>query len=533
MLQTESVLIKAHQPCEDCGSSDALAVYDNGTHCFSCDAHHYTKTKKVHNPRMNTGLTKGRPYRLKDRGISQETMDKYGCTVLVENQKIVEHIYPYYDPEVNHVANKLRRLPKDFRAEGDLRLAGLFGQNLFPRGSAKSITITEGEIDCLSAFQMQGSKYPVVSLKNGAASAARDIKHSLEYLESFEKVYLCFDADEAGQKAAIRCAQVLSPGKAQIVKLDPKLKDANGYLVDLKIQEFQKAWWNAELYTPAGILASEDLKDRIRNRKHDGGLAYPWEGLNAKAYGIRKGEAVILTAETGVGKTAFIREIEHHILVSDPESKIGTIFLEETPEDSGLGLMSVRASIPFHLPDATYTPEEYTRAEQVLDGNRVFFYDSFGSTKVDEIIARVRYLVKGLDCKYILIDHLSIIVSDQQQGDERKKLDEVMTKLKTLTIELDMALIAVVHMNRQGQIRGTAAIEQLANIVIQLDRDKLSPDPGIRNTTFVTVTKNRFSGRTGPACALSYDDSTGRLSEVEPDLDALRELTSIDKMEAA
>jgi twinkle protein len=508
-----------HTNCDECGSSDANSLYENGSaYCFSCGHWSLWKDKKDYTPME----TQPGAYRsLRDRGISKETCEKYGIEVFVVNDAIVTHKYPYFDGD-EYVANKLRHLPKTFTSEGEIQKGNLFGQQLFPKASAKSITITEGELDAVSVYQMQGSRWPTVSLKNGAQAVSRDIKANLEYLESFQHIYICFDADPQGQAAALQAAQLLSPGKAKIIKMDPKLKDANGYLVAGKQEEFVKTWWQAELWTPAGILASSELKARIRNRRKDPGLPYPWDGLNKKVYGIRRGEAVIVTADTGVGKTALLREIEFHILQTDPHAKVGTIFLEETPEDSGLGLVSVAGSIPFHLPDATYSDSEYTAAERILEGDRIFFYDSFGSTRVDEIISRVRYLVKGLDCRYILIDHLSIMVSDQMQGDERKKLDEVMTKLKTLTIELDMALIAIVHKNRQGQIRGTAAIEQLANIVIDIERDQINPNATIRSTAFVTVTKNRFSGNTGPACALLHDFSSGRLNEVNtafPDME--------------
>ena len=539
-------LLVSGLPCvfEDCGSSDAMAVYTHNIYCFSCeqskkldgqkfldelDADVVLKAKKKNKRTMehNEELRRGILWRIKDRAIDQETCAKYGVTILTKDKKPVAHVYPYYDADDKHIANKIRHLPKQFECEGDINKAGLFGQHLFPKGCAKYITICGGELDALSAYQMQGSRYPCVSVRNGEATAFKDVKRELEYLESFEAVYICLDADEVGNKAALRVAQVLSPGKARIVRLDKTLKDPSGYLVAGKAEEFIAQWWKAELYTPAGILPSSELKHRIRERKLTSGLPYPWDGLNKLTYGIRPGEAVIVTAETGVGKTQFLREIEHHILKTDPKARIGAMFLEETPEDSGLGLMSVEGSVPFHLPDAIYTENEYAQAERILDGDRVFFYDSFGSTKIDDIIARVRYYVKGLDCKYVIIDHLSIIVSDHTQGDERKLLDQIMTKLKTLTIELDMALIAVVHLNRQGTIRGTAAIEQLANIVFKLHRDKLSPDKELRNTTFVTIEKNRFSGKTGPATALLYDDVTGRLNEKtieEAQLEAIREI---------
>ena len=139
----------------------------------------------------------------------------------------------------------------------------------------------------------------------------------------------------------------------------------------------------------------------------------------------------------------------------------------------------------------------------------------------------------GCDCRYILLDHISILVSDQSAGDERKALDEIATKLKTLTIELDIWLGMVSHSKRPSgksheeggqpslsELRGTAGIGQLSNMVVGLERNGQDPDLYRRNVTLMRVLKNRFSGLTGPACHLHYDRETGRLTQVnDPDID--------------
>ena len=41
MSVQESVVVKEHLPCADCGSHDALCLYSDGhTYCFSCNAYH-------------------------------------------------------------------------------------------------------------------------------------------------------------------------------------------------------------------------------------------------------------------------------------------------------------------------------------------------------------------------------------------------------------------------------------------------------------------------------------------------------------
>jgi hypothetical protein len=53
--------------------------------------------------------------------------------------------------------------------------------------------------------------WPVVSLPNGAQSAKKAIKNSLEFLESYERVVLLFDMDERGQLTVDEVAELFSP----------------------------------------------------------------------------------------------------------------------------------------------------------------------------------------------------------------------------------------------------------------------------------------------------------------------------------
>jgi len=65
-----------------------------------------------------------------------------------------------------------------------------------------------------------------------------------------------------------------------------------------------------------------------------------------------------------------------------------------------------------------------------------------------------------------------------------------------------------------GMLRGSGSIGQLADAVIGAERNSQAPDIRERNTTHVRVLKSRYTGYTGPACSLFYDDATGRLQEI-------------------
>ena len=104
-----------------------------------------------------------------------------------------------------------------FSILGSTSNSGLFGQQLFNGG--KYVTITEGEVDAMSVYQMLGSKYPVVSIKNGVASALKDIKESYTWLDKFDNIVINFDNDEVGREASVKVADLFQPGKVKIVKL--------------------------------------------------------------------------------------------------------------------------------------------------------------------------------------------------------------------------------------------------------------------------------------------------------------------------
>ena len=231
-------------------------------------------------------------------------------------------------------------------------------------------------------------------------------------------------------------------------------------------------------------------------------------------------------------KSSILREIVMHI-INTTDSKVGCLFMEESVERTAEGFMSIDLSTPLHLPHSQVKrgSDEWHRSfDRVYGNDQLFVMDaSFdcGAT-VDQVVARVRYMAKALDCKIIVLDHISILVSGGQYGDERKALDEIMTKLRTLTQDTGIVLFAVSHLKRPegkghedgaatsiSQLRGSASIAQLSDFVIGLERNGQAADPRIRNTTDVRVLKNRFSGITGPAGHLLYDPDTGRLEECE------------------
>jgi twinkle protein len=524
-----------HSTCSNCGSSDANSQYEDGSWwCFSC--HTYTKKEEGDNDMASVAKTlqtntvatqQGSFEALTDRGITLETCKKYNVTVTKDfDGEITHHNYPYYDKNNSLSAYKIREIEnKEFRTSGSWPITSLFGQQLF-NSPSKFITVCEGELDAMATHQMLGN-YPVVSIRNGAGSALKDCKRSLEFLDSFENIVICFDSDSVGRKSAQEVADLFTPGKCHI--LTTSLKDPCEYLAKNKSKDFVSEWFNnKKQYTPEGIVCLSDMWDSLSEKEEIVSVDYPYEGLQKLTYGMRLGELCTFAAGTGAGKSTTVRELAYHVLTQS-EYNVGMLFLEESVKRTGLALMGIHANKPLHLPTCQYSDAEFKESFDALSmDRRVFLFDHFGSWGIDQLLSRVRFMAKGLDCKFIFLDHISIVVSSQEYGDERRAIDEVMTKLRMLVQELNIHLGVVTHLKRisgdgheggsqvsLSHLRGSQGIAQLSDMVLGLERDSQNENEEVRNTTLIRVLKNRFSGDTGPASYLRYDRETGRQFEID------------------
>ena len=517
-----------HEECPHCGSSDANALYSTGKHyCFSCQVVTYPDNNEegviaVTTQKANVAFLPIEVVALNKRKITEKTAKHWQYGLSTYNGSKV-HVANYYDKQGTLQAQKIRFPNKDFLALGDMKKVGLYGEHLC-RDGGKMITIVEGELDALSLSQAFDNKWSVVSIPSGIDSAKKSIAKSLEWLCLYDTVVIMFDNDEVGKKAAIEVASILPPSKAKIAKLP--LKDASDMVQAGRTAELIDAVWGAKTYRPDGIVAGTDVWEIVSTTDDKQSISYPYTGIQEKTGGCRKGEIVTVTAGSGIGKSQLAREFAHSFIMQG--QVIGYIALEENVKRTSLGLMSIELNKPLHIQSDDVPMEELRHAFiNTVGSGRVFMYDHWGSTDSDNLLSKIRYLVRGCGCDYIILDHISIVVSGLEGGDERRMIDNTMTALRSLVEELNCGLILVSHLKRPSgdkghedgaqtslaQLRGSAAIGQLSDMVIGLERNQQDKDKP--NVSQVRVLKNRWSGETGLCCSLLYDTTTGRMNEVQ------------------
>ncbi len=549
--------------CKDEGrdrSNDNLVVYSDGHgYCFSCQSY-YSKekleqgvdnglipcyTNTISNTLRNTYVSPKLPFSatdsnnysgnpnsnnlkeedlnnfsyqyIGDRGISKDTYRFYGSKTKITDDGVpVDREYPY-GPKGSKVRNLAE---KKFHCTGDFNQAlPLYGMDKFNSGQAMAITITEGEEDAHAVYEMLGSKYPSVSVTS-SSSARTDCEAAYDYINSFEKIYLCFDNDIPGQKAMKQVAGLFDPNKVYVVKMD-KYKDANDYLMNKDSKSFVGTWYNSKRFMPKGIVSSFDEVDAILDKEKESGVAtYPFHTLQDMTYGIRTGEVVLFKAKEKIGKTEVFRALEYHLLQTTNEN-LGVIHLEEEEKRTVQGVVSYQLKKPAHLPDCGLSSQDQKQAFRDATGreNRMYFYSHFGSDDPDTILDVIRYLVKVCKCKFIFLDHITMLVTGFENDDERRKLDYISTRLAMMTVELDFCLFMISHVNDNGDTRGSRNIPKVASLIINLERNIEADTIEGRNKTRMTVQGNRFASKSGPAGTLWFDPTSFTIRELtEEDL---------------
>lgn len=496
---------KTQQPCPCGKSSDAYSIDTNGNgFCFSgtCGGKFFKNSKEE-----EIDTSKYTVEFMAQRGINKSTMEKYNIHTKLYEGTPIETAF-YYPNGAIKIRNYVE---KKFRTKDDMSTPQLFGSNVFDKGSKRVITITEGEFDAPSVYQMIGGETAAVSVRS-SSSAKKDCTAMYDYINSFEKIIINFDSDQPGQDAAKKVASLFDFKKVFNLCLE-KGKDANEYLQKGLTKEYYDAWRGVKRYTPDNLLSTmSEFKKALQETREERLIKYPFEILQNKLHGIHRGEVVVIKAPEGVGKTEVFRAIENQVLKTSKHI-MGLIHLEEDNGTTLRGLAGYFAEKPVLHPEMPAPNDEVIKILESItgseDNSRFILHSSFDVEDEDAFIDNMRFMVAACGASLIFLDHISWLAtgSEDKTEDERKRLDRISQRMKLLAKELGFALIMISHVNDDGKTRGSRNITKVANTVISLDRDKTSEDELERLKTKFLIEKARLIGaKEGPAGYAVYDE---------------------------
>lgn len=444
------------------------------------------------------------------RGVDKEICEKYNILTGIDAEgNEVSRVYPYpHRP-------KVRILPKDFTQNKGFTNDHLLGMDYFNAGTSKKLTIVEGEDDWPSAIQMLGDRWPVVALP-GAGTIKQVLKNPkcYNYLKSFNSLIIATDGDDAGDKTAEILTKAF-PNKCYRVSMTTH-KDPNDYLTSGDGSDFLYAWMNAKKYTPPNVLNTPDqflslYKDAPDHQYIPTGI----EALDEKILGLMQGHFTVIKAPTGIGKSEFMRYLEHQMLKQ--EVPIAAWHLEETKVRTLLGLVSYHKEENLTRQDII---EEKGKDEEVQeaitdltkDENFYQFYleDTDGA---DELCDQIRYFSEVCGCKFVFFEPIQDVISSSSEDGKEQALADLSVRLSKLAASLGIGIVTIAHTNDQGEPKYCKMIGQRASVIIDLHRDKDTEDFEEKNTTYLKVEKNRPASVDGPAGAMTFDLGTFTMKE--------------------
>lgn len=489
------------------------------------------------------------------RNLSKQVNEKYGVLsrvsdVCVEDPsigwagKISHRYYPIYEEGVV-VGYKGREVPKAFFSKGrNDNQCMLFGQQLFPHGG-KYLLIVGGEEDALAAYEMlradqirRGKDIPpiaVVSPTTGETSCVKQLQHNYEWLEKFENIILMFDNDDAGREATELALEAMPIGRAKVATL--QLKDPVQMKLNRRETDFVRSFYDAKKPSPAGVVGSDKLYEAIIAKAGIPKVPFPGflhELQTITAGGIPLKAIVNIIAGSGVGKTTWINALVYHWIFHSPY-KVGIISLEADCAEYGSYLLSSHLGNKLAMIEDPVQLKAYLNSDYVKQKAENLFSDEDGDPRfylIDDrgdfggIQKRIEQLIVSCGVQLIVIDPLSDLMAGMDVGEQ----ELFMAWMKQMTKAYDVSFFNVNH-TRKGKDMGSAAsrgadlseediigsstIYKSASLNITLVRNKHAEDPVERNTTKVTLTKNRPTGITGPAGKVYYDNRTHSLMSLQ------------------
>lgn len=535
-------------PCPTCresgndNSGDNLVLFADGRggYCHRCGKYHrvdggevrtYTKEK---DQSTTLGYIASLPIEeIESRGISKTICERFEVRSTFDEVtgKQDAVYYPYFNEDGSLTGYKKRELPKSFSVIGKQKR--LFGQKAC-KDKAKFLIIVEGEQDCLAVAEMlhqMGKNYNVVSIPNGANQDGKvdsETMRQIEWMCTHESIAICFDDDTPGKATALALADHLaSQSKVGIVKLP--MHDANDMLMAGRGSEFFKCLQSAKQYHPESVVEGQDVSLEELKKPKKPGVDLPFPRLQKMTWGLRKAEITLLTAGSGLGKSTFAREIAYDLALKG--FRVATIGLETTMEDTVRYYIAMDNNVPAHklmfnpdcIPEEAYA-ESYNK---LIKSNQMHFFKHWGSIASDELIRKCYYYAKALQCDFIILDHISMVVAGQESTNERKDIDTLFEALARLVVETGIGVVPIMHLKRVNgksfnkgdeveltDLRGSAGAEQMSFNVWALERDQQGDQ---KDLVKIRVLKNRLLGFTGEADTLRYDHSTGRLLTLQTD----------------
>ena len=446
---------------------------------------------------------------LNSRKISKQTIEKFKIVSDKNNSAIA---FPFFENQ-ELINIKYRAInEKKFWAEKDAKHI-LFNLD---HCIEDFLIVVEGEIDCLSMFEYG---YNVVSVPSGASDLSW-IENQFEKLQSYKRIYLSFDNDEAGQEAVKKIAKRL--GEYRCYNIILPFKDVNECLMQgIEKEKISNCILNASDFQNKVIRdAGEFIVDLLnfnKNKLQLYGVRCLWSGLQEILKGWRMQEWSIWTGKNSSGKTTLLNQIIVDLI--NQEEKICMISLEMKPS------RFLRWMIIQDLNKIEITDRDIEKT-LIKFANYLYIIDIQGMIEQDQLLEYFEYCNKKFDCRHFFIDNLIGINMDRKYEYNEQK--EFAKKINNFIQKNDCHLHLVAHPRKSQSdtdradkvdISGTGDLTNLAYNVFSIYRNTEEEKEKALNKniniadTILFIKKNREWGKEGKV-EFKFDENSKRFIEI-------------------
>lgn len=273
------------------------------------------------------------------------------------------------------------------------------------------------------------------------------------------------------------------------------------YLMDVKAQD-DEVEATGEIKPLTDSLRERFDKDLPEGIKSYGRLDMAFNG------GLRGSKLITLAARPAVGKSAFAVNFSAKVLERNESVRVDFFSLEMGDMDVLERFICYRTglkAIQVQRPKNTTTEKEKLQLEgayQYFDEVDMRIFDK--KFDVDDIIRTIRKRARESENYLAIIDYIGLVGVSDKRKDTTARVSEVTLKLKRLTNELKIPILALAQLNREvkqteqpqlSHLRDSGSVEQDSNVILFLHEKVDDRYPG-KVITQLTVAKNR-EGSTG------------------------------------
>lgn len=392
-----------------------------------------------------------------------------------------------------------------------------YNQQIWPTNDY--LIVTEGEFDCVALFALKGCN--VVSLPNGAGSIESTFRNQYEYLQKFDKIYICTDMDSAGEEAAKKAMALIPPAKYRRIVLPAK--DANEWLMknpDLEFKDLDQLMINSQCIENKAFTNMLDLDDSMYETV-DFGISTGWECLDKVVGGYRKGELTVISADTGSGKSTLCVNILYNLARQNVGLWINSYEMSPFTISRKLASLVLNKKMKFQA----FDPIDIKNYKQWLSEHKCFINESNSSVDMATLRKQFEYAVYVVDTNYIFIDHFDYLHSSGKKSSQLENIDDAIRGLHTLAMEFNVCVFLVVHPKQLpkgvtevtlNDLKGSSAIKQYADNIMIIRRMDRS-DPTETCKVKINICKNRLFG-TEKTISLKYNPQSDRYEEYIKDV---------------